>query len=102
MRVISKKKIRDFCSEHARAELALVEWYYKMRSCSAKSFHELKKIFNAVDLVGKYSVFDIAGNHYRLIAAIHYSSQSCYVRHIWNHAEYSKKNNQEKLNKGEI
>ena len=36
-------------------------------------------MFNSVDKAGEYYVFDIAGNHYRLIAAIHSNTQSLYV-----------------------
>lgn len=102
MRVISKRKIREYLLEDSKAELPFAEWYYRMRACTAKNFNELKKFFNSIDVVGKYTIFDIAGNHYRLIAAIHYSSQSCYIRQIWRHAEYSKKTNQDKLNKGDL
>jgi mRNA interferase HigB len=49
---------------------------------------ELKGAFNSVDKVGEYFVFNIAGNNYRLIAAIHFNTQILYVRSVMTHAEY--------------
>jgi mRNA interferase HigB len=34
------------------------------------------------------TVFNISGNNYRLIAAIHYNRGKIYIRHILTHAEY--------------
>lgn len=97
MRIISKKRIRDFSEENANAELPLLEWYLKMMVANPKNLTELKKIFNSVDYAYGYTIFDIGGNNYRLVTAIHYDKQICYIRTIWTHAEYSKRYNQEKL-----
>jgi mRNA interferase HigB len=52
------------------------------------SFAEIKRVFPSADKVGKFTVFDISGNKYRLIAAIHYNRKKVYIRHILTHAEY--------------
>ena len=41
-----------------------------------------------MDKVGKFTVFDLGGNKYRLIAAIHYNRGKVYIRHVLTHAEY--------------
>ncbi len=64
--------------------------------------NELRTVFNSVDPVNGYTVFNIGGNNYRLITAIHYNKQYCFIRAIWTHAEYSKRSNQEKLQRGEL
>lgn len=102
MRVISKKKLRDYYTEHVQAEVPLTEWYYKMKTCEAKNISELRNFFNSVDPVYGYTVFNIGGNNYRLITAIHYQTERCYIRICWTHAEYSKRTNQEKLKGGEL
>jgi len=38
------------------------------------------------------AIFDIGGNKYRLVAAIHYRGKRVYVRFIGTHAEYDKIN----------
>lgn len=73
-----------------------------MRGIQVNNLNELKKVFNNVDYVNGYTIFDIGGNNYRLISAIHFHSQRCYIREIWTHAEYSKSYNQERLKKGEL
>jgi len=102
LRVISKKKIRDYYTENSQAEIPLTESYYKVVSSKAKNITELRKEFNSVDAVHGYTIFNIGGNNYRLIAAVHYVKQRCYIRAIWTHAQYSKKTNQEKLKRGEL
>ena len=102
LRVISKKRLRDYYTVNARAELPLIEWYYKMKLCEAKNISELRNSFNSVDPVHGYTVFNIGGNNYRLITAIHYNAQRCYIRACWTHAEYSKKSNQDKLKGGAL
>jgi mRNA interferase HigB len=100
LRIISKRKIRDYSKSNAQAELPLTEWYFAMKETDAANINVLKKKFNSVDAVYGYTVFNIGGNHYRLIAAIHYNTQYCYIRAIWTHAEYSKPYNQAKLKRG--
>lgn len=73
-----------------------------MQTCDAKNFIELRASFNSVDTAYGYTIFDIGGNNYRLISAIHYNTQRCYIRDIWTHAEYSKKLNQTKLLRGDL
>jgi mRNA interferase HigB len=35
-------------------------------------------------------VFNIGGNTYRLIAAIHFNRRKVYIRHILTHQEYAR------------
>lgn len=102
MHIISKRKLRDYWQGNSQAELSLTEWYFKMKNCVAKNLSQLRAVFNSTDAVYGYTVFNVGGNNYRLITAVHYNSQRCYIRIIWTHAEYSKKTNQEKLRRGEL
>jgi mRNA interferase HigB len=40
--------------------------------------------------VGRFTVFDIGGNNFRLIAVIHFNRGKLFVRHVLTHAEYDK------------
>ena len=88
MRIISNKALQDFADLYPQAKTPLQEWRGKIRGVSVKSYAELKTLFNSVDKVGHYFVFNIAGNHYRLIAAIHFNTQTLYIRSIMTHKEY--------------
>ena len=60
-------------------------------SCTQfNNFAELKHVFGAVDRVGKVVVFNIKGNHYRLIAAIHYNTKLVYILEVMTHVNYDK------------
>ena len=102
MRVISKKKLRDYYTSNVQAEIPLTEWYYKMIETKASNIFELRQVFNSVDPVFDYTIFNIGGNNYRLVTAIHYNTQACYLRTIWTHAEYDKAINKEKLKRGDL
>jgi mRNA interferase HigB len=88
MRIISNKVLRDFSGLHPQAAEAVQGWRKKLEMSSPQNFSELKQIFNSVDKVGNYYVFNIAGNHYRLIAAIHFNTQTVYIRAVLTHGEY--------------
>ena len=46
--------------------------------------------FDQADQVGKFTIFNIGGNKYRLIAYIVYSAKRIYIRHILTHSGYDK------------
>lgn len=102
LRIISKKKLRDYYQGNAQAEIPLTEWFFKMKGCHATSSNELKNYFNSVDAVYGYTIFNVGGNNYRLVTAIHYNTQYCFVRAVWTHAEYSRRSNQDKLKRGAL
>lgn len=102
MRVISWKKLREYYEANTQSKLPLVEWYFKINHSQAGNLIELRNIFNSVDSVHGYTVFNIGGNNYRLITAVHYNTQTCYIRAIWTHAEYDKRENKLKLKRGDL
>jgi mRNA interferase HigB len=88
MHIISKKKLREFWEKHPKAQSSLEEWYQVARHAEWGSFADVRKTFNTADQVGKFTVFNIGGNKYRLIAVIHFNRGKLYVRHVLTHAEY--------------
>jgi len=74
------KALRDFSALHPQAATALQEWRKKIEATTSQSYAELKTVFNSVDKAGHYYIFDSAGNHFRLIAAIHFNTQTVYIR----------------------
>lgn len=94
MHVISRKALRAFWTVHAPAQASLKTWFKAASAGSFKNLAELKRTFKSVDYVstGKRDlyVFDIGGNKYRLIAAIHFNTQKLFIRHVLTHAQYDK------------
>lgn len=92
MHVITRKRLREFSVKHRDAEAPLGVWYAIVSRTDFGSFADLKQVFRSVDKVGKFTVFDIGGNKYRLITAIHYNRKKIYIRHVLTHAEYDHSN----------
>lgn len=90
MRVISKKKLREFWNEHPDAEEPLLAWYHITRKAHWESLAQVREVFPRADKVGDCTVFNIGGNKYRLIVLIFYESSRVYVRHVLTHKEYDK------------
>ena len=90
MRIISKKKILDFSREHSESKSSLENWYRVVNKSEFSNFAELRRAFSSADQVDGMTVFNVAGNKYRLIAAIHYNRRIVFVRDILTHVEYDK------------
>ncbi|ANB72966.1 hypothetical protein AYM40_11770 [Paraburkholderia phytofirmans OLGA172] len=92
MRVVPRKallELLDFIKRHPEARSALLAWYALAQACLAYGYNDLKQTFAGVDDVPPhYTVFNVGGNGFRIIAAIHYNRQSWFVRHVWTHAKY--------------
>jgi len=88
--VITKRRLRDFAARHPEASEPLQSWYAIMSKSDFSTFADIRRSFGSADKVGKFTVFDIGGNKYRLIAAIHYNRKKAYIRHVLTHTEYDR------------
>ena len=59
-----------------------------VRNTQFGSFSEIRAVFPSADLVGKWIVFNIGGNKYRLISSVHFNRGKLYVRAVLTHREY--------------
>jgi mRNA interferase HigB len=75
---------------HPQAAHPLAAWNQLTRQAAWRSFPELRATFASAELVGRLTVFNIAGNKYRLIARVEYQLQRVYVRKVLTHDEYNK------------
>lgn len=88
MRVIAKRPLVQFWTKHPAAEKPLQSWLTICRTTDFQSFAQLKQTFGSVDKVGKFIVFDIGGNKFRLIVVIHFNRKRIYIRAVLTHDEY--------------
>lgn len=52
---------------------------------------DIKEMFRSADVLANDRVaFNIGGNKYRLITAVHYRGRRIYIRFVGTHAEYDK------------
>jgi len=91
MRIVTFRAIKKYVEKDANAAVALYEWYHRVRRANWNNLLELKKDFNSVDYVGNERyVFNIKGNHYRIVCIIIFASKKVYIRFIGTHAQYNK------------
>ena len=90
MRVISRRPLRDFWEIHPQAKAPLSAWFRVMEQTRFADFNAIRASFPAADYVAPFTIFDIGGNKFRLITAIHHNTGLVYVRHVFTHLEYDK------------
>jgi IS605 OrfB family transposase len=71
MRIIALRRLREFWGRHPDAEASLRSWYQVAKQAHWQRFTDVRAFYSSADQVGKFTVFNIAGNKYRLIAVIH-------------------------------
>lgn len=90
MHVISRRKLKEAAARRDELEGPLDAWFRIAKKASWKTLTDVRKTFSSADAVGKWTVFNIKGNQYRLITEINYNSGRVYVRHVLTHAEYDR------------
>lgn len=90
MHVITKARLIEFWEKHPDAKNSLDGWYRLVRKGAFTDFNNLRATFPSADLVGVFTVFNIGGNKYRLIAAVHYNRGKVYIREVLTYAEYDR------------
>lgn len=90
MHIISFKKLRDFFMRHREAEESMKAWNRIVENAEFSDFHEVREVFNTASIAGKFTIFNVGGNKYRIITVVHYAAKRVYVRHVQTHSEYTK------------
>lgn len=90
MHVISRKKLREYCKNHADSCEALDDWYKIASKAVWANLVEVQAVYPKAEAVGNFTVFNIKGNKYRLILSINYEKQMIYIKYILTHVEYDK------------
>lgn len=93
MRIIAVSTLRDFWSRPGRgdAEQPLRAWVHVVTAADWSKPIDIKQTFRNADILpNSRAIFNIGGNKYRLVAAIHYRGKRIYVRFIGTHKDYDK------------
>jgi len=97
VRLIKRSTLRHYAAKFPKADRASNDWARLVISARWQSLVETRRMFPHADLVKVKSgrtvtIFNVCGNDFRLIAAIHYDRQKVFVLNFLTHAEYSRKN----------
>lgn len=94
MHLISRKKLLEAAREHSKIDAPLDSWYRVAKAAEWKNLQEIRQTYSHADgvPVGErvYTVFNIAGNSFRLVTEIYYDDQTILIRHVLTHSEYEK------------
>jgi mRNA interferase HigB len=89
VRVIARKTLRDYWQREPATEQELKAWFAEAEAAEWENPADVKaKYGNASILKDGRVVFNICGNHYRLVVWINYGFHTLYIRFIGTHKEY--------------
>ncbi|MEJ0007890.1 MAG: type II toxin-antitoxin system HigB family toxin [Steroidobacteraceae bacterium] len=88
MHIISLRALRDFWEVWPDSKIPLQVWHRIVRLGKFGDFKAFKAAFNSVDYAKGFTIFDIGGNKFRIIAAVHYNRQKLYIRYVFTHQQY--------------
>lgn len=91
MKVLGKDRLIAFYKKHANAKSALQAWVSEAQSAAWKTPQDIKDRHRSADFLDRNRViFNIKGNHYRLVVKIRYQNGIVVVEWVGTHAQYDK------------
>ena len=90
MNVIGKRALFEKASRYPDATVAIQDWFDAARAAEWRNLEEVRQTYPATDMVGVLAVFNIKGNHYRLIVRMAFPYRRVYIKEFLTHAEYTK------------
>lgn len=94
MRIVKERFLQDAAGKYPKAAKWLASWVATVRASSWRSLAEVRRCYPSADMVRVRSgkpvlVFNVCGNTYRLIIAMHFDRQTACTLRLVTHAEYS-------------
>lgn len=95
--LIRKETVFMFMEKNARSRPALLKWLDDLKDADWSSPYDIVESFGSADILGKGSdrvVFDIGGNHFRMICKFVFGKKNIHLFICWmgTHAEYDELN----------
>lgn len=92
MQIVGTDKINKYKRKHADARHALNAWLAEAKEAEWVQPQDIKNRYRSADfLSGNRVIFNIKGNHHRLVVKVRYQGGIVLIEWIGTHAEYSKK-----------
>ena len=91
MRIISRRILREFWKKHPDATIYLETWFRDVERATWTSPKDIKAVYsNASFVANNRVIFNIKGNHYRLVIVVIYQHGVVYIRFVGTHEEYDR------------
>ncbi|MFT6992529.1 MAG: mRNA interferase HigB [Paraglaciecola sp.] len=92
MKVLGRDKLVEFYKKHANVKSALEAWLSEAESAEWSTSQDIKNRYRSADfLADNRVIFNIKGNHYRLVVKVKYQNGIAVVEWVGTHSEYNKK-----------
>lgn len=89
--IITRKALKEYAAKYPKAENSLFEWYHEFIKLDLASFNDLKSKYGSASIIGDDRVvFNIKGNHYRLVVRIAFEYKVVQIKWFGPHKEYDK------------
>jgi len=89
MKIINRKAIEEFATRHANARKPLHAWLAVVSLARWKTPSDIRSVFRTADfLSGNRVIFNIKGNHYRLLVEVLFARDAVVILRIGTHSEY--------------
>ncbi len=83
--------LREFWETHPDARVPLQTWFHDVECANWTTPADIKKVYrNASFTANNRVVFNIKGNHYRLVVVVVYQHGVVYIRFVGTHEEYNR------------
>jgi mRNA interferase HigB len=95
VRIIKEKFLRDAAEQYPKAAKYLAAWTANVRAAAWRNLADVRRCYGSADVVRVRSgrpviVFNVCGNAYRLIVAMHFNAQMAYTLRFLTHSEYDR------------
>src|SRR6218665_2951304 len=95
MHIIARPAIEAAKRNHPNAAIWLDVWWNIAGKSKWSRLADVRVNYPHTDEVGSCLIFNVCGNHYRLICGMSYANErsggTLFVKHFLTHAEYDKK-----------
>lgn len=91
MHIISFKALKNFFTKDPNSRVALQDWHRQVNKAEWKNSADVLNTFGTAENVGnKRYVFNVKGNHYRIVGLIKFRIRTVFIRWVGNHKDYDK------------
>ena len=90
-RILSKRAVKEFWGKYPDSKDYLETWFETAKGANWQNPSHIKEFYSTVSILkDSRVVFNIKGNHYRLVAKINFEKQWLFIRFIGTHKDYDK------------
>jgi len=100
MRVHGVQHLHDFSGRYPPARTWVQAWLAEVEKSTWTQPQDIKNRYRTVSFVGRFVIFNVKGNDYRMATIVAYQAHIVVVKWIGTHDEYMKINWEQTSNEG--